>query len=127
MLHILRRLTTAADQATPNGKALAELERKREIEKNVESIIAIPHALLPNGGARSQLLLMAEHGFDVYAYQSGPSRTWNIWLETMRLTLAEYLAACADLDGDAAARLARLEAQAEEAQAEEAQAEEASR
>ncbi len=56
-----------------------------EIERNVESIEAVPLAVLPAGPARDALLAIARRGRDCYAYASGGAElgTWCVWLEDL--------------------------------------------
>jgi hypothetical protein len=56
-----------------------------EAERNVESILDVPLAVLPDGLARSALLVIATAGHDCYCYASGgeATGTWCVWLQAL--------------------------------------------
>ncbi len=69
--------------------------RTWEARRNVASIDKVPRRVLPDGPIRAHLAQLASEGRDVYAYHAGPADAgvWNLWLETARVPVADYLAA----------------------------------
>ena len=66
----------AQPTTAPQDAAQAE---QASIEKNIASILAIPYDAMPWPAARCALISIALSGGEVYAYQSGILRHWNIW------------------------------------------------
>jgi hypothetical protein len=53
-----------------------------EAQRNLQSIDAVPLAVLPAGLARDVLLAITAAGYDVYAYQGASLNgkgVWNLW------------------------------------------------
>lgn len=63
------------------------------IDRNVASLEEVPVEVLPPGPARELALELARKGYAVEAYQgAGPARPWNLWVESERITCAEWVA-----------------------------------
>ncbi|HEX9415051.1 MAG TPA: hypothetical protein VF916_16225 [Ktedonobacterales bacterium] len=85
-----------------------------EIERNIESIEAVPLSVLPASLARDALMLIAASGRDCYCYASGGEAigTWCVWLGDLaearrhisrngRVPLAEWVTSWHELVAEA--------------------------